>query len=164
MSKLSRTFFRHDFDLTFQDIAITSHTSQWRIQDFPEGGANSRGGTSLLLPSAMKLQQSNVFTPVCHSVHRGVGVWQTPPCGPWADTTPPGRTPLGRYPLPGQTPPLGRHPPGQTPPRQTPPGQTPPLGRHPPPPGRWLLQWTVRILLEYILVQAYVSEHCTKMK
>ena len=51
-----------------------------------------------------------------------------PTCGPWADTHP----------------------------RQTPPGQTPP-GHHPsgqtaPPSGRQLLQRTVRILLECILV------------
>ena len=46
VSKLSRTIFRHDliFDITFQGIAITSHTSQWRIQDFPEGDANPKGG------------------------------------------------------------------------------------------------------------------------
>ena len=50
---------------------------------------------------------------------------------------------------------LGRHPP-----RQTPPGRQP-LGRHPPPgkspPSRLLLQWTVRILLECILVVKYAS-------
>ena len=43
---------------------------------------------------------------------------------PWADTPPPGRQPLGRH-LPADT----------------------------PPPSRRLLQWTVRILLECILVQ-----------
>ena len=95
-----------------------------------------------LLPPTTKLRQGNVFTPVCHSVHRGVSA-----------------TPLGRH-IPGQTPPgrhpMGRHPPGRHPqadtprqtspladtPRQTPPGQTPqadtpwadtPLARHPPP-------------------------------
>ena len=50
------------------------------------------------LPPATKLPQGNVFTPVCHSVHRGV-------CHiprPWADT------PLGRH-LPGQTPPHTVH-------------------------------------------------------
>ena len=46
---------------------------------------------------------------------------------------------------------LGRHPPGQTPSRQTPPGRQPP-----PPPSRQLLQQTVRILLECILVTTYV--------
>ena len=44
-------------------------------------------------------QRSNVFTRVCHSVHRGVS----------------GRPPPGRHP-PRQTPTLGRHPPRQTPP------------------------------------------------
>ena len=41
-----------------------------------------------------------------------------------------------------------------TPPGQTHPGQTPPPDRHPP--GRRLLQWTVRILLECILVSRYL--------
>ena len=41
----------------------------------------------LYLPSATKLRQGNVFTPVCHSVHRGV-------CH-----TSSGQTPLGRHPL-----------------------------------------------------------------
>ena len=75
-----------------------------------------------------KLQKGNVFTPVCHPVHRG-------------EVYPPTQTP------PRQTP-----SPGQTPPRQTPPL----LGKHPPgrlpPPRRRPLQWTVRILLESILV------------
>ena len=56
--------------------------------------------------------------------------------------TPPGRHPLGRHP-PGPTP-----APGQT--RQTPPQIETPLGRHPH--SRRLLQRTVRILLEFILV------------
>ena len=66
----------------------------------------------LILPPATKLRQGNVFTPVCHSVHRGSAI------PPWADT-------------PGQTPPR-QTPPRQTPPGQTPPGQILPLGRHPP--------------------------------
>ena len=63
---------------------------------------------------------SNVFTSVCHSVHRG-SVRQTPP--------------LGRH-TPRQTPPrqtslLGRYSPRQThPPGQTPPWADTPLGRH----------------------------------
>ena len=102
----------------------------------------------------MNLQQGNIFTPVCHSVHGGRYL---PQCklgyiSPWADTpladTPPGQTPLGRHPQadtprqtpttpgktpPGQTPPLGRHPPwADTHPGQTPPGQTHPLSRHTP--------------------------------
>ena len=48
---------------------------------------------SFLLPSTTKLQQSNVFTPVCHSVRRGVSATPRPT-------------------------PSGRHPPGQTPPAQ----------------------------------------------
>ena len=53
-----------------------------------------------LLPLATTLRQGNVFTPVCHSVHRG----DLP--HPRADT-----------------PSCSDTPPGQTPPRQTPPAQ-----------------------------------------
>ena len=77
---------------------------------------------------------------------------------PW-QTQPPGRhTPS---PTPRQTPPTwtdtyppGRHPPRQTPPRQTTPQQTPPWQTYPLP-LRQPLQWTVRILLECILVLLY---------
>ena len=95
----------------------------------------------LLLLSATYLRQGNVFTSICHSVHRGC--WQTPPCA----CTPPARHPLGQTLLwqtpPGQTP-LWADTPGHKSPwadtpwadtrtRQTSPtGQTPPLGRHPP--------------------------------
>ena len=48
------------------------------------------------LPSATKLRQGHIFTPICHSVHGGGGVclsecWDTPP-----GQTPP--SPLGRHP------------------------------------------------------------------
>ena len=126
----------------------------------------------MFLPSATKLQQGNAFIPVCHSVHRGVfgrhplvdpgqthpsrtdTPGQTPP-----GQTPPGQTPTPRHTLPPDRHPLGRHP---TPIRQTapwadpPPLHTPPFpGKHPSSadtPGRRLLQWTVGILLECILV------------
>ena len=88
-----------------------------------------------LLPSATKLRQGNVFTPVCHSVHGGClpqcMLGYTPPQAdtPRADTSP------------------GRHL------QQTPPWEDTPLGQTPPPlPSRRLLQRTVRILLECILV------------
>ena len=45
----------------------------------------------------------------------------------------------------------------------TPPGRTPPLGRHPHP-QRWLLQRTVRILLECILVLKKTSQHNRTLK
>ena len=89
--------------------------------------------TSIMLP------QGNVFTPVCHSVHRGAVClsagwdthtpWQTPPgqTSPWADT-PWVDTPWTDLPA--------RHPPGQI------------------LPSRRLLQRTVRILLECILVKS----------
>ena len=69
--------------------------------------------TRLFLPHAMKLWQGNIFTPVCHSVHRG-GVCHTP----WADTL--GRHSLGQTLFQADTP-RQTPPPGQTPPRQTPP-------------------------------------------
>ena len=105
------------------------------------------------------LGQGNVFTPVCHFIHRGRGregvcgrhpprknpPRQTPPrqTPPPANTSP-GKHPLEQTPLPGQTP-----PPGQT----FPLGRHPFLGRHcPPPTPRQQLKWAVCILLEYILV------------
>ena len=51
----------------------------------------------------MKLWRGNVFTPVCHSVHRNPR--QTPP-----RQTPPARHPLGRIPR-ADTHQLVRHPP-----------------------------------------------------
>ena len=109
---------------------------------------------SQLLPFATNLRQGNVFTPICHSVHRG-GVclsacWDTPP----------------RHPPPtGQTKPLGRHPLGRphwqtdTPwadtPRQTPLTPRHPPGRHPPGPpspadgycsGRYASYWNPFLL------------------
>ena len=69
--------------------------------------------------------QANIFTPVCHSVHRGgfclSACWNTTPHPPdQADTSHPPRT--------RQTPPRqGRPPPG--------PGR-PPQTRHPPPPDQ----------------------------
>ena len=96
---------------------------------------------SLSLPSETKLQQGNVFTPVCHSVHRG-GVclsacWDT-------------HTPL-------EAPPP--HP-LEAPPRSTPTEAHTPLEAHPPgstPSPRRSLQRTVRILLECFLVKAISS-------
>ena len=59
--------------------------------------------------------QGNIFTPVCHSVHRGGGVSEADP--PGADA-PPGQV----------------HPLAGTPPRQAhPPRQVHPLGRYTPP-------------------------------
>ena len=86
----------------------------------------------------------NVFTGVCHSVHRGVSARHPPVDTPWADTpwvdTPsPWRDTPSTW---ADTPstwtdtPLGQRPPGQT----------------PPPPGRRVLQCTVRVLLECIHV------------
>ena len=122
------------------------------------------------------------FTCLSFCPRGGVGVWQTPALAdtPWADPqadtpqTPPGRhpqadNPRGRHP-PGRHTPPGRHhppPPGRhhPPPGRYPPGRHP-LGRHPredtlprqtPPPRQTLLQRTVRILLECILVVEMLS-------
>ena len=100
--------------------------------------AQWEGGTSLL-----PLRQGNVFTPVCHSVHRDGA----------------GRYPLGRHPPadppPGQTPP-GRTPAGQTPPQSdtpqadTPQADTPPSGQKPPQDGycsgRYASHWNAFFL------------------
>ena len=87
----------------------------------------------MYLPSVTKLQQANVFTPVCHSVHRGEGALSgRPPLD--RDPPPPDRGPLDRDP-PGQ-----RHPWTETPLDRNPPlpGQRPlPPGQRPPPPDRY---------------------------
>ena len=94
------------------------------------------------------------------TVHAGIHPWaDTPWQTPLLGKHPPGQTHPWADTLPEQTPlPLGRHPPVQA---DTPPRQTPPPGRHPPmgrqlladtPPSRWLLQQTVHILLECIIV------------
>ena len=75
--------------------------------------------------------QGNIFTPVCHSVHRG-GV--LPQCmlgyhPPWDQADPPGSDPPGTR----QTP-LDQTPPPET--RQTPPDQTPPQDQADPLPPR----------------------------
>ena len=60
--------------------------------------------------------QGNIFTPVCHSVHRGVCLRQNP-LG--ADTPPPpgADIPWVRHPLGAYNPPGSRHPRQQTPPQ-----------------------------------------------
>ena len=96
----------------------------------------------------MKLRQGNVFTPVCHSVHRVLSA------------IPPGRHPQADSPL-GR--PLVQTPSMQTPPRQTPLGRHPqadsllgrhPLERHRLPSACWDMvnKQVVHILLECILV------------
>ena len=127
-------------------------------------------------PHCYRPQQScegYVFTPVCHSVHRGVclsACWHTtiPPQSrhpPGADTpleqTPAGPgAPLGAD-TPRSRPPGTGHPPGPG----TPPGaDTPP--RNQAPPSRRLLLRTVRILLECILVryQTVILMFCSQFK
>ena len=89
--------------------------------------------------------QGNIFTPVCHSVHRmgGAAGWRTPPPG-WRN--PPG--------LDGEPPPRAGW---RTPPQAG--WRTPPDGE-PPPPGSRLRHTAydrpVRILLECILVTLFL--------
>ena len=124
-----------------------------------------------------------MFSQACvkNSVHRSRHPLGRHPLGRHSPgQTPPGQTPPGRHPLGRHL--LGRHPLGRHPPpmgRHPPPmgRHPPPMGRHPlqadtpphswqadttplppsPPPSRWLLQWTVYILLECILVNCYCS-------
>ena len=75
------------------------------------------------------LGQGNIFTPVCHSVHRGGG-------STWPADTPLEQTPSGtRYTPPDQVHPLEQTPPGPgTPPQaDTPPGPGTPPGADTPP-------------------------------
>ena len=98
---------------------------------------------TFLLPSAIQLRQGYVFTGICNSVHRGC-VADTY----WADSSPGRHTPLAR---PPSAPCMLRY----TPPAQRMLGYT-----HPPLSACWdapslprrPLQWTLRILLECVLV------------
>ena len=112
------------------------------------------GKMIVLFPPATKLRQGNVFTPVCHSVHRGCLTdtpGQTAPLDrqlrtdtPWTD--PADRHPLCRHPLGRQSLgihfwtdiSLGRDPPGKHPPLPSACWDTPPCpvhaGIHTPPP------------------------------
>ena len=129
--------------------------SQWRIQDFPQGGAPTPKsaiitGRNEVVAKVMFLQMS--VCPqggrVSASVHAGMPTPQ-PPSG---QACPPGP---------------GRHPPGT---RQTPQDQADtPLGPGRHPPGSRLqltvyYEWPVRILLECILVFQFFPENCMKMK
>ena len=154
---------------------------------FPRpGGASTLGLGQKNIITARKrsLGQGNIFTPVCHSVHRGsapvhAGIPPPPPPTrhtPWTRHTPPDQaspragTPLDQAPPPGPgTPSWTRHPLDQVPPR---PGTPPPhpQARHAPPwPGTPPVQsmlgdtvnaWAVRILLECNLVW---QEFCRKL-
>ena len=95
------------------------------------------------------LGQGNVYTRVCHSVHRREGG-----C-------------VSQHAMGRGVHLLSKHPPRQTHPGQTPPRQTPASGQTPPHPGRSPLlilrdtvnKWAVRILVECILVWKVVQSH-----
>ena len=105
-------------------IFRTCHWVQRKFSRTVEPSLYDRTGMLTdLLPSATKLRQGNVFTPVCDSVTGGClpkcMLGYTPLAGsrPWADT--PLQTPPGQTPLPRQTPSQqmataadGRHPTG----------------------------------------------------
>ena len=118
-----------------------------------------------------RLRQGNIFTPVCHSVHRGRGL---PYCmlgyTSRLGRQPPGQTPCRQTASPSTDTPMGRHPLGRHPlarqllDRHIPLGRHIPMGRHllgrhptgrhpsrqTPPPDT--TGWAVNILLECILV------------
>ena len=102
--------------------------------------------------------QGNIFTPVCHSVHRGVSA---------SVTTPPRETPREQTPPPGadtpqeRTPPRSRHPPGADTPQKHPPWEATPPGsrlRH------TVNERPVRILLECILVPVLFGQNLFKFR
>ena len=67
---------------------------------------DSAGSYIQLLSPAAKLQQGNVFTPVCHSVHRGACVPLMPPCHacPLTHTHPAMHAPCHTHPSATHTP------------------------------------------------------------
>ena len=90
-----------------------SHVSGWHcgsiLVSYTRGGWVAVSSPFTVMTNIYRSQQScgqgNIFTPVCHSVHRGGGVVCLSAC--W-DTTPP--------------PPGSRHPSGADPPRADTPG------------------------------------------
>ena len=82
------------------------------------------GGSFFLLPTATKLGQGNIFTPVCHSVHRGGSTSVHAGIPPPNKQTPP---------PPMADPPRSRHHPPQW---QTPPKKQTPQEADPPPPKK----------------------------
>ena len=137
----------------------------------PRGSANPGGALTYYYRPQRSCGQGNIFTPVCHSVHRGVpGLGGGIPQGTEADPPDQAHTPLDQthhppdqthHPPPRtrHTTPQTRHPPTRHPPDQThhplPLDQThTPQTRHPL--GSRLrhtvYEWPVHILLECILV------------
>ena len=124
--------------------------------------------------------QGNIFTPVCHSVHRGgsASMHAGIPPPPGSDTTTPPRIRppwIRHHQPPDQTPPQIRpprirhhHPPDQTPPRTR---QTPPI-RHPPweadssirsTSGRYASYWNA-FLFAIFLTSLHVSNQSLPLK
>ena len=112
----------------------------YRTQDFPDGGASLKGGTTYYYRPQTKLRRLCFYT--CLSVHRGslpqcmLG-YHTPrtryspgPGTPWDWAPPIPDTPRTRQP-PNQVPPRTRHPLGPG----TPQDQAPHRTRHPTGPG-----------------------------
>ena len=137
MSHLNKNIISSEKDLHFfDDTATYDKGLNWYQQQLPSRSSADQVNTILPVFTARKrsLGQGNVFTPVCHSVHRGVGL-----PNPLPDTDPPRQTPpdadspgLGRPSL-TQTPwmqtSLGwTYPPMQIPPNADPPGWADPPG------------------------------------
>ena len=126
---------------------------------------DSFSNSELITAPKRSLGQGNIFTPVCHSVHRG----GLPQCmlgyhPPGPGTPPPEQTPQEQTPPPraADTPPGTRHPPGaNTPLEADPPGANcpPPLEQTPPSEqsilGDMVNERAVRILLECNLVRQF---------
>ena len=73
---------------------VPEHRSQWRIQFFRGAVTPEVGAPIYDYPPKTKLWEGNVFTGVCHSVHKeeGRALPRTVPTGPYPRTIPPRRT------------------------------------------------------------------------
>ena len=91
MSHLNKNIISSEKDLHFfDDTATYDKGLNWYQQQLPLRSSADQVNTILPVFTARRrsLGQGNVFTPVCHSVHRGVGL-----PNPLPDTDPPRQTP-----------------------------------------------------------------------
>ena len=127
MSHLNKNIISSEKDLHFfDDTATYDKGLNWYQQQLPLRSSADQVNTILPVFTARRrsLGQGNVFTPVCHSVHRGVGL-----PNPLPDTDPPRQTPWMQTSLGWTDPPIQISPDADPPGWADPPGvgQTPPM-------------------------------------